>query len=192
MNFSKNTKNRYKFSRRGFVALYAVLITSLLLAITLKMYDLAIKQQLLAAGSTSSHIAFDSADSGVECSMYWDLTSPGDKFPLPDGLGGQTAAKSLHCAGQDVTPGPLTGTQSSNCFNHVDGGKACAVSSFSLDYGTSPNGCSVSIVEKILNGYINGQAIYKTRIESRGYNVSCAVFQSTNPRTVERAIRIEY
>ena len=49
--------------------------------------------------------------------------------------------------------------------------------------------CAVITVDK---NFINNNISY-TRIESRGYNVSCSdAINNTNPKTIERAIRVTY
>lgn len=66
----KNIKNAFN---AGFAILYAVLISSILLAIGLAIFNITIKELLFSSLGRESQFAFYSADTGVECALYWDF-----------------------------------------------------------------------------------------------------------------------
>lgn len=65
MSYEKNQK-------RGYILLLSVLISSIILAISLGVYSLGLKQFLLSAFLSDSQRALSAADRGIECFMYWD------------------------------------------------------------------------------------------------------------------------
>lgn len=60
-------------ARRGFTLFYAVLTSSLLLAIGLAIFNITFKELVLSSGARESSNAFYAADTGLECALYWDL-----------------------------------------------------------------------------------------------------------------------
>lgn len=65
------------FSKRknsaGFTLLYSVLVTSLLLAIGIAIFNISIKEVILSGSARDSQFAFYAADAGIECALYWDI-----------------------------------------------------------------------------------------------------------------------
>ncbi len=65
---------RYTFcGTRGFTLFYAMLISSLLLAIGIAIFNITFKELTLSSGARESANAFYAADTGLECALYWDL-----------------------------------------------------------------------------------------------------------------------
>lgn len=58
---------------RGVVLLIAIVIASLVLAITIGISTIVAKEIILNSLTKNSEAAFFTADSGVECAMHWDL-----------------------------------------------------------------------------------------------------------------------
>lgn len=87
----KTKKNFYKNS--GFTLLYALIISSLILATVLSIVNIALKQSNIAGLGRRSQVAFYAANSGMECALYWvlhgrpistnigDITTPLFKIP---------------------------------------------------------------------------------------------------------------
>jgi Tfp pilus assembly protein PilX len=59
--------------QRGFTLFYAVLVSSLLLAIGVAIFNITFKELILSSGARESVNAFYAADTGLECALYWDL-----------------------------------------------------------------------------------------------------------------------
>jgi hypothetical protein len=68
---------------RGYILLLSILISSVILAISLGVYSIGIKQFLLSAFLSESQRALSAADRGIECFMYWDALFR-DTDPLYD------------------------------------------------------------------------------------------------------------
>jgi hypothetical protein len=58
-------------NKSGFAMLYAVLVSSLLLAIGISIFNISIKELNIATSERDSQISFYAADSAIECAMYW-------------------------------------------------------------------------------------------------------------------------
>lgn len=96
-------------SPRGFTIFFAMLVTSLALAIGLAIYDLTVRELALSSTANESQQAIYAADTGAECVLYWDTQctlsncTAGSAFPtstestvLPSGSG-------IFCKEQDIT-----------------------------------------------------------------------------------------
>lgn len=59
-------------SERGFILLLTVLITSIILAISLGIYSLTLKELVLSSFLKNSAHAFLAADRATECAIFWD------------------------------------------------------------------------------------------------------------------------
>ncbi len=59
-------------TNRGFVLLLAVLVSGILLALGVALYNIASKELILSSSGRDSQFAFYAADSGIECALYWD------------------------------------------------------------------------------------------------------------------------
>jgi len=62
-----------KQKNKGFTLLISVLVSGVLLAIALAIFNITIKEILLSSSGRDSQFAFYAADSGTECALYWDL-----------------------------------------------------------------------------------------------------------------------
>ncbi len=61
----------------GFTLFYAVLISSLLLAVGIAIFNITYKELILSSGARESQSAFYAADSALECALFWDLKHTG-------------------------------------------------------------------------------------------------------------------
>ncbi len=95
-NLSAQAGSQKLEAARGFTLFYAVLMSSLLLALGLAIFNITYKELILSAGARESAIAFYAADAGLECALFWDrkhtsLSSPAFGFygdSLASGLAG--------------------------------------------------------------------------------------------------------
>ena len=169
-------------STAGFVALFAVLISAIVLTITLGIANISYKEVLLTSQARDANFAFFAADTGAECALYADIQKNG--FGQYDSSSDSVGApdSDFECAGttQDFTRG---GT--------LD---------FYLPFQSSPtvNSCAHVTVDKNapIDSDNDGTPESFTKIESLGYNATCTDIQNlgsaTNLRIVERAIRVTY
>ncbi len=178
---SMNTK--YKIlntsSKRGAVLLMAVMMASIMLSVGLGVYQRTYKQLVFASYWKQTQIAFAAADGGLECALYWDL---------------HPASGSVYFA--TSTSSTLPASNQISCFtlnNSITGTLITTTLGVSTFSSTSSGGCVNVTVTKPYTDLVAPFTTYSTRIESRGYNVSCTVLNAgTNPRVVERALSINY
>lgn len=162
--------------KAGFALLVAVLIASVVLAVGLSMLNITLKQYIFSGIGRESEIAFYASDAGMECALYWDVSSQGGKFELG------AATPDFVCMG----------------ITHDDGvlGSSGDAKEFEYDWQTSGQEvCTKIAITKYLgpdaapNMTCDSGAVC-TQIESRGYNRPCG--QLDSPRVVERALRANY
>lgn len=78
-----------RLKNTGFAILYAVLVSSILLAIGLAIFNITIKELLFSSLGRESQFAFYAADTGAECALYWDFV--GDAFAT-------SSSSNIECA----------------------------------------------------------------------------------------------
>lgn len=177
--------------KRGVVILYAVLLMSVVLAISLGIFNITYRQILLSSVARESEIAFLAADSGRHCAMFWDSPfydlDTGYRLNTPRPFGYVTVdintlqrtfnsvsdAKAIACGGDSsvqVTGNDATG-RDFTVFYDLGDRTACA---------------KVTVTK---NGDVN---VPETTITSNGYNLapddkSACPSGNTN-RVVERTV----
>jgi len=82
-----------KNKEAGFVILFTVLIVSVILSISLGVFNITIKELNISSSSRDSRFAFFASDTGVECATYWDIK--GDKFST-------STSGDINCAGVTI------------------------------------------------------------------------------------------
>jgi Tfp pilus assembly protein PilX len=166
---------------RGFTLYLAVLIGGIVLAICLSLADFALKQVIISTTGRDSQYAFYAADSGIECAFYWDFKYfTASAFATSNPPSTMIPTSGVRCNNQDITSNWDRAGTASN-----------ATTTFAFLLTPEPY-CVQVIVGK------NGN---NTTVEARGYNqgtldvdVSTGepYCSSSNPRTVERGIRVHY
>lgn len=134
-----NKKDIYK---KGFTALTAAIIASVMLTIGIAVLNITIKEVRLSSFARSSTDAFYTAGSGVECALFWDArgafaTSSDSDYDA-----------SVECFDEDSTGLNVVSTANS------------ATTEFDIS-NTSTDTCATVRIAKDSNGTI---------IESRGYS----------------------
>lgn len=94
-------KDIKKDNKRGFTLLLAVVVASLMLILAGSMFNLVQKEIILASLGRDSQYAFYTADSALECALYWDFVH--EAFTDPDG--GQVISCGDATIGSIVYPG---------------------------------------------------------------------------------------
>lgn len=84
-----------RHTSKGFAILYAVIIVSVLLALIIGITTVTVKDAQLARFDKNSTYAFYSAESAMECALYWDLKPTNTAF---DPAGG-----TIECNGNTYT-----------------------------------------------------------------------------------------
>ncbi len=169
-------------NKSGFAMLFAVLASSLLMAIGISMFNISIKEIQIATSERDSQIAYYAADSARECAIYSDIV----KEPLvtcdPSDVSSclPTVKTIITCNG---TSTPLTFVRSA-----AGSGFAYNLVSPTIFFRystttdiTEPEG-GASVIRKIFSA--GGEIVNK--IDSYGHNTGIV------GRRVERSISTQY
>jgi hypothetical protein len=159
---------------RGFTVFFAVLVSSLALAVGLALYDLLSRELVLSQTTTQSQYAIYAADTGAECALYWDSKAPllgGAPSVFGSSSASSWGASPINCNAVDITT--LWGTPQKTA--------AAATTTFTLQIGAANGPCAKITVAK------SGDPS-KTTITSQGYN-TC---QTGGMVRLERTLQINY
>ncbi len=188
-------------SRDGFVLLFAIIAVSIILSITMGMLAVSYKQVTLTTSARDSNYAFNAADTGVECGLYYDQsTSPdtnGSKALL---AGPGTDSVDIVCDGTNTATGSPAEGDGSVTYSFVsnslsnDGALEVEVPG---DKVPSFYCAKVTIVKHAKTGDNyppphEDIPIIETRIDSYGYNVPCDNLTPNNRRVIERHLSAIY
>lgn len=186
-----------KQKQNGYVLLLAVLISSIILAMSMGIFAISLKEVALATFARDSVRAFAAASRGLECAMfadrinkhnavfygqpssYYDARAPITVFtPFIRGTNSDFAIEPENgLGGENWAPPPgfncsgFVGIIATQTPQGTDSGTA----NFELDFGDS---CAVVTVEKVK---------ILTTFTSNGYSDKCS---STNPRRTQRTIAV--
>lgn len=169
--------------KKGFVLLFSVVLSSIILSIALGVTNIALKEINFSTSGVKSNEAFYAADTGIECALYYDLLPdvPDIGQDINETVFGFFKDPTLvtKCGGVpvDLNYGPLaddpTGPWNFSLPNLGMAGQACAIVTVTKD-PTPPT----------------------TNMISQGYNtgwdtVECGSTFS-DPKRTERVIEVNY
>ena len=167
--------------QKGYILLMAILISSIILAISFGIYALTIKEIILASFLKDSAKALGAADRAMECTLYWDRSSPQDGFSYtifttstPDYTFQPNAIATAFCDTTDIRDVAQTG------WTAVNGTADTGLTTFTLNY--PDNTCSEVSVFKESNA--------TTTIVANGYNI-CGPTNVNIPRRTQRTIQVQ-
>lgn len=150
--FKKNNKGNKghapygaESSRSGFVILFAVMLSSIILAITLGVSNISIKEINFSTSAKNANDAFFAADTGVECALFYDKTGPNNAFTSGSGI-----PIPMNCAGNDITLSLNEDIWSFSVANLGSSGNACANVTLKRNINTSATATKI-----ISKGYNN-------------------------------------
>ena len=157
-------------STTGFVLLFAVTLSSILLAIALGVSNVAFRELRFSTNARDTNDAFFSADTGIECALFYDKGV--DQY---DAFGGTLS--SINCAGN------------SNIVNQSSSGSITNYYFKILNLGSSEQSCTIVRVTKDSSSPPD----VLTTIVSKGYNLgSASSCPSSSANLVEREIKVDY
>lgn len=153
-------KNTVK--KNGYVILYAILLSSILLTISLSVLSITTKQQFFNRGARDSYLSFYASDSGAECGLQNDQQGIFEGIPAH-------ASVTIVCRDQALLSNNY-GTDTEPAYQFIG-----------LPVNDAKNCVDVSVEKHVplLDGLgspvldIDGNPIFQTKVESKGYNVSC-------------------
>ncbi len=116
---------KVKKNKKGFVILFSVTISSILLAIALGVSNIALKEVKFGTNARDTNDAFFAADTGIEYALFKDKTStnypaPGNWTETIGGLG--SAGKGCVIVTITKTTSPTSTTFISKGYNNGSGG----------------------------------------------------------------------
>lgn len=169
-------------NEKGITLLITLLLMGVLLGIGASLLSITLKQYQLAGIAYSSEMAFQAANAGMECVLYYDFPkSTVSPFDV-----GETATDKTCMGVSDAVSGAVGTITSGEEQQYQFSWGAPEVCSEVSIYKYFSDSTSVSYT-------INGtnktcpQNSSCTVVQARGYNVSCGEVNSgTNPRIVER------
>ncbi len=163
----------YSQKQQGFVILFAVLISAVILLIGAGVFSISVKESILSSAAREAQYAINAADMGLECILYDDIQ------PTPRGqLNG--VPQRVDCLSVVQIPGP-------NPFlfeiPNPQGGKSCA------EVTRTPTGHTAAEINQNPN-LVNFD---KMVVISRGFNICNGTSPALNdPLLVERVMRATY
>ncbi len=176
-------------SQKGFTLFVALIVSSIMLSVGFSIGNIVLKQLLLSSSGKESQMAFFAADSGAECALYWDRKDGAGLSTIDGAFSTSTTAEaiqdSVKCGHGLDGEGKIDGVQYST---ETVSGNTLATTTFYVDFSdpnTTYKACAkVTVVKR--DPF--------TIIESRGYNSALigGACDITNPRTVERGLRLNY
>jgi hypothetical protein len=207
--------------KKGFTLFVALVVSSLLLSISISLSNIILKQLIFSNTGSESQLAFYAADSGAECALYWDRKGPDGSTLFDGSFATSTIDTSVQgpldilCGMGDSTNDPRVGSIQKIVAPLPN--QNAATTTFYVNYtdtnaALSNLACSKVVVAKWYD-YSTGYPVEKTRIDSRGYNapftgsvgVTATPYDektgnnpgyghcdTSGPRVVERAVRLEY
>ncbi len=218
MNDMKATFKHFPHTRPqgGVALLITLLLMGVLLGISMSLLNVTLKQYQLAGIAYASEAAFQAANAGMECALYYDHKEPG-LFDVPGTEGDeQNDPPRIEC----MNGGTETAENSDNMPGYgphpgYDGNEDGMAQNgeeqyFEFDWGdpSSPNCVRMSIYKFHTTDLastpvtVDGEQMKTTGapcpqnsqctvIQSRGYNVACDQI-NTGLRVVEREYTVVY
>jgi len=160
-------------SQKGFTLLLAALVSSIVLALGIAVFEISIKQVKLSSLGRDSQFAFYTADTAAECALYWDYRyryfSPS---PAPESPSATCDGQELAISGRPSEPVfPYTVTVGDmNFFQDAANGNFCA---------------RITVTKRIESGRV------RSIIHADGFNMPCSNL-TANARAVQRSVEIRY
>jgi Tfp pilus assembly protein PilV len=200
------TQINYKKQQSGFALLITILVLGVVVAVTLAIVELSLKQLKLSVDSTDSEIAFHAANAGLECARYVrriesDNIEIGDDITIECFGSADTVAREGSLGFVTTALGAATG-QVYRYKHTIEWGTAPAIRCTSLDIITIVATTSVTIgastggntLKTRINGYENDDKVCEagercTIMSVVGYSSACANIAS--PGVLRREILVE-
>jgi len=173
----RNSSKKIK-EGEGFVVLFAVVLSSIILSVALGVANIASKELIFTTSAKNSNEAFYAAGTGAECALYYDQTSVITATGNALAFGQPTSDVITECAGTAVN------------LNSGTGIKADPWVFYLFPLGASGKGCA-----KVSLWKNDSVTPVITTIDAKGYNVynptslTCG-FSGSN--RVERHIELTY
>lgn len=185
--------NNFSQSKRGVVILFAVLLVSVVLTVSLGIFNITYRQLVLSSLASESEIAFAAADSARNCALYWDsperTNHPFGYYKYDQETGWSieppSTSQSFQCAGEDLTIVCYDPNHSHTDEDITVPGQCRFQIKMNVGSEGSRTACANVFVEK--NQDTDDQ---RTTITVDGYNMAC--IPTDINRAVQRRIQTVY
>jgi len=163
---------RYSQKKQGFVILFAVLISAVILMIGAGVFSISVKQSILSSAAREAQYAINAADMGLECVLYDDIQPSGNLNFSP---------QRVVCLNDIQTWNPNAPFKFK--IPNPQGGESCAeVTRIATSYTSNE-------ISQGLGSVLD----HKITVISRGFNICNGVDPALNdPLLVERVMRADY
>jgi len=180
--------NNQQHKKGGFTVLYSLLIISLLISISLGIFDIALRDFALAQSAAASQIALFAADAGMECALYYDLKFRGGSLAFATSTVNPQVSldpQFLYTCGVPTMPvaTPVYYSSSDTAVTTLTVYLTARSGAFGSNAADIEGPCAVVTVSKSSEGIF-------TTIDSRGYNL--CTNSSVSTKRVERGLRASY
>ncbi len=181
-----------KKNQEGITLLITLLLMGVLLGVSSSLLNITLKQFQLSGIAFASEVAFQAANAGMECALYYDFPKTGSgPFKVPSNGSQQTTEASIACMGLSAVSSGIearSGEEQNFQFTWGESGfQVCSdISVYKFSDATTPVPVVVNGVD--MRGGVPCPADAEsdcTVIQSRGYNVACNDIDSGS-RVVER------
>ncbi|KKS11174.1 hypothetical protein A2643_01835 [Candidatus Nomurabacteria bacterium RIFCSPHIGHO2_01_FULL_39_220] len=164
---------KIKKLKSGFVILFAVTLSALLLSIAIGVTNIAFKELRFGTNARDTNDAFFAADTGIECALIYDKSTTGLFVHNPP----ISSSFSITCNNRPIT---VTENSTSYWTFHVPG------------LGSTTQSCAIVTVDKTDPGDSTTVPVFV--ITSKGYNTGSQNNNFCNPPTnaVERQLEVRY
>jgi hypothetical protein len=153
----------FKNNKKGFVLLYTMILSSIILAVAFGILRIAFKETNFGISARAANEAFFAADTGAECAIYHDKIDP-----AMNAFSG--TLDQMMCAGQNISLNSIgTDAWSFVVSNLGESGVACAKVTLIRDPGT-----------------------FSTTVVSKGYNKGGDTCDAVSGNVVERQLELTY
>ena len=157
---------------------FAVLVSSLALAIGLAMYDLVVRELQISSTTEQSQYAIYAADTAVECALYWDYNYVSADPSVVSIFATSTDSTNTtnlqaNCSNQDITNSTILTTTKT---------ATSATTNTTLNIGVTYF-AQIQVVKAV-----NISGIHTTTIYAYGFNTS----NIASPNAVERELQVSY
>lgn len=164
---TKNLPNRMtsvvRAGNRGFVILFAVTISSILLSIALGVANISLNELRFSTSARATNDAFFAADTGAECALLYDREDEANNA--------FTGSATINCAGAPIVLDGFAPTWTFIIPNLGSTGESCS---------------KVTVYKNVVPPNIF------TTITAKGFNIGDANCESTSLNRIEREIRLSY
>jgi hypothetical protein len=169
-NYLKKSQNIARSG--GFALLFSILTASVLLSISLAIWNIAFREVALSSFGRESQSAFYIADSAMECAFYWDFAfvKTGRNTFATSSTSVSGSAPTLSCGGK-TAPISIVSVDSRN-----------ATSKFTIDFGDG------RATVYVIKTDPSGTGFSATTIDAHGQNI----LNLSEKTLVERGLKVSY